>query len=153
MAADAGIFLVLAMHHGHRVPADQALDAALQMTIAGIGNFFFNRNGVDVRRVQLNRDLDAGLAGAIHQRGEQIAAAMGAVLVEDLIEGVEPFGNFFFTIHFGVLRKLEYGMNFVYSHLFPQLVIRTSISSIDNPRMPLQHMPDGSRGCSCRYMF
>src|ERR1700751_5082719 len=36
MAADAGIFLVLAMHHGHRIPAHQALDAALQLAIAGI---------------------------------------------------------------------------------------------------------------------
>src|SRR5450432_439939 len=40
VAADAGIFLVLAMHHGHRVPADQALDAALQFAVAGIRYFF-----------------------------------------------------------------------------------------------------------------
>ena len=112
--------------------------------IAGIGNFFLDRNGVDVRRVQLNRNLDARFAGAIHQRAEQVAAAIGAVLIENLIEGVEPFGHFLFTINlftinFGILRKLEYGMNFVYSHLFPQPVIRTSMGSIDNPRMPLQH--------------
>ena len=125
VAADAGILLVLAMHHGHRVPADQALDAALQKAIAGIGNFFFDRNGVDVRRVQLHRNLDARLTGAIHQRSEQIAAAIGAFLVDDLIEGFEPFGNFFFGINLGIRRKLDYGMNFVYGHLFPQPIVRT----------------------------
>ena len=37
VAADSGIFLVLAVHHGHGVPANQALDAALQRAVAGIG--------------------------------------------------------------------------------------------------------------------
>ena len=124
VAADPGILFVLAMHHGHRVPADQALDAALQKAIAGIRDFFFNRNGVDVRRVQLHRNLDARLAGAIHQRGEQIAATIVAVLVDDLIEGFEPFGNFFFGINLGIRWKLDYGMNFVYGHLFPQPIVR-----------------------------
>ena len=43
MAADAGVLLVLAMDHGQRVPADQALDAALERAIAGVGLLFFDR--------------------------------------------------------------------------------------------------------------
>ena len=31
VAADSWVLLVLAMHHGHRVPANQALDAPLQL--------------------------------------------------------------------------------------------------------------------------
>ena len=37
MAADAGIVLVGADHHGHGVPAIEALDAALDFAVARIG--------------------------------------------------------------------------------------------------------------------
>src|SRR5450755_3984348 len=58
VAADARIFFVLAMHHGHGVPADQALDAALQLAVARIRYFFRRRNRVQVGRVELDGDID-----------------------------------------------------------------------------------------------
>src|SRR2546422_8115335 len=36
MAADAGVFFILAMYNRHGIPADQALDAPLQNAIAGV---------------------------------------------------------------------------------------------------------------------
>ena len=43
VAADAVVVFVLVRHHGHGVPADQALDAALQRAVAGIGHFLIHR--------------------------------------------------------------------------------------------------------------
>ncbi len=88
VAADAGILLVLPMHHGHRVPADQALDAPLQLTIAGIGNFFLDRNGVDVGRVQLHRNFDTRLACSLDQSLKQFAAAVSPFVIHHLLEGL-----------------------------------------------------------------
>ena len=43
VAADAVVVFVLVRHHGHGVPARQALDAALQRAVAGIGHFLIHR--------------------------------------------------------------------------------------------------------------
>src|SRR5271166_3777664 len=64
VSADPGIFLVLPVHHGHRVPADQALDAAFQVAVARIGNLFRRRNGIEVGRIELNRNINAIAPGA-----------------------------------------------------------------------------------------
>ena len=40
VAADAAVVLVGAHHHGHRVPADQALDAPLDGAVARVGDLF-----------------------------------------------------------------------------------------------------------------
>src|ERR1019366_6480341 len=60
VAADAGVVLVLAHHHGHRVPADEAFDAALHGAIARIGDLVFGANGVDVWRILQGRQIGAG---------------------------------------------------------------------------------------------
>ena len=59
VAADPGVVLVGPDHHGHGVPAVEALDAPLDFAVTRIGNFFLHRNGVDVGRGQLVRRLDA----------------------------------------------------------------------------------------------
>ena len=48
VAADAVVVLILVRHHRHGVPARQALDAALQRTVAGIGHFLIHSDRVDV---------------------------------------------------------------------------------------------------------
>ena len=78
--------LVLAMHHGHRVPANQALDAALELTVAGIRNFLVNRNCVHVRRVELNRNFDTRLAGTMNESVEQFTAAIFPITFDYLVE-------------------------------------------------------------------
>ena len=52
MSADAGLVLVRAQHHRDRVPADEALDAALDLLAAGKRHFLLGRQRVDVRRVR-----------------------------------------------------------------------------------------------------
>src|SRR5450759_2937697 len=104
MAADAGVLLVLAMNHGERVPADEALDAAFDDTIAGIGDLFIFTNGVDVRRVELEGDIDAGKARAGSEGLQDLAGAGGAFLVHDLVEGFEPLRDLI-----DVRLRREYG--------------------------------------------
>ena len=93
VAADAGILLVLPMHHRHRVPADQALDAPLQVPIAGIGHFLVLGNGVQIGRHQLARSVDARLARATAKRRQQLGAMLGAFRNHDLVKGLDPLGH------------------------------------------------------------
>ena len=62
MSADAGLVLVCAQHHRDRVPADEALDAALDLLAAGKRHFLIGRQRVDVRRVRGERKPDAATA-------------------------------------------------------------------------------------------
>ncbi len=39
MAADARVFFVLAMHHGHCVPADKGFQTLLKLAVTGVGYF------------------------------------------------------------------------------------------------------------------
>ncbi len=110
MAADTGIFLVLAVHHGHRVPADQALDAPLQHAISGIRVFLLHRDGVDVGSVQLHRNLDPRLSCALDQGFQKFASAGGAFILHHLVKGFQPLRYFLFRINFGFRRKLQYSI-------------------------------------------
>ena len=90
MAADAGIFLVLPMHHGHGVPADQALDAALHRAVAGVGHLFADRNRVDVGGIELDRDVHAGFTGAAGKGVQQAGTLARAFLVNDFVKSFNP---------------------------------------------------------------
>jgi hypothetical protein len=46
-------------HHGHGVPAHQALDAALDLAAAGVRRLLIGVDGVDVGGVGGERQLDA----------------------------------------------------------------------------------------------
>jgi len=65
IAANAGVVLVGAHHHGHRVPADEALDPPLNGPVAGIRDFFVHRNRVDIRSFQTIGSLDPVKGGAL----------------------------------------------------------------------------------------
>src|SRR5258708_251400 len=93
MAADARIFLVLAMHHRHGIPAHQALDSPLESAVTGVRLFFIRRDGVDVGRVELNGKVHARLLGATRQGFKQLASAAGALLFYDLVKGLNPLGK------------------------------------------------------------
>ena len=51
VAADIVLNAIGAHHHGERVPAHEALDAALKFLVAGIAGLEAMGNGVGVRRV------------------------------------------------------------------------------------------------------
>ena len=93
VAADAGIVLVLPHHHGHRVPANQALDAALHRAIAGIGDFLFGADGVDVRRVELDGHFGAVGARALVEVFQQKCGAVRPGLVDHLVQRFNPLGS------------------------------------------------------------
>ena len=107
MAADPRVFLVLAVYHGHRVPASQALQSALQLAIAGIGHFLCNRNSVDVGRVELDGDFHSRLVSAVDKGRQQTGTAIGALVLDHLVEGFEPLRHFLFRIHLRLCGKLD----------------------------------------------
>ncbi len=108
MAANTGILLVLTVDHGERVPANQALDAALESAIARVRLFFIDANGVDVRRIELDRNFHPGQAGAGMKRFQDLAGAGGAFFVHHLVEGFQPFGGF---VDIGLRRKCGFGIH------------------------------------------
>ncbi len=62
--------------------------------VARIGHFLFRRNGVDVGRVPAQGDSHAQVGGAFHQVFEQVTGPVGTYLIDDFIEGFNPFGGF-----------------------------------------------------------
>ena len=98
---------------------DQALDAPLDQAIAGIGYFLFDWNGVDIGRIQLERDFHSRSLGVLNQGFDKLASAEGPVVSNDLIKGFNPFGDFFFGIRLGFRRKFQYAViNFVGCHSY-----------------------------------
>ncbi len=65
MSADAFLDLVGSHHHGQRVPAHQALDAALHFLAAGKGRLLDGRDGVLVGGGRGERQVDAGSASGV----------------------------------------------------------------------------------------
>ena len=94
MSTDAGVFLILAMHHRHCIPANQRFDAALHFAIAGIGQLLLYGNRVLVRRIELRGRVYARLARAPCERLEHFGGPARALFFDDLIEGLKPLGNF-----------------------------------------------------------
>src|SRR5262249_50853754 len=51
-------------------------------------------DGVDVRCVQLNRQLDAVEARALRQLFEQVGGPVGTCVIDDLVKGLDPLPGF-----------------------------------------------------------
>ena len=94
MAAEGAVELVGLDDHGHGVPADQALDAAFEIAVAGEGGLVVRRDGVDVRRVGGEGQFDAVAIGFVLQPGNQVPGTFGTGSLQDSFEGIEPFACF-----------------------------------------------------------
>jgi hypothetical protein len=94
VAAEVGIALVGAQHHGQGIPAHVGADAVLDGVVAGRGRFLAGRDGVDVGGGGLVGQVDAGVAGQFDQALDQVVGALRPFLFDDGIEGVEPFLGF-----------------------------------------------------------
>ena len=92
VSADAGILLILPMHHRHRIPADQRLHAPLQLAVARIGNFVELRNRVAERRRDRARRRHARLARTCPQR-RQHRRALFPVMRNDVVKRLNPLGH------------------------------------------------------------
>ena len=79
VAADAGIFRVGPRDHGHRVPANDALDPPLDFDVAGIARLFVGRNRVDVRSIRGERERDSPEVGPFLQVDEQLLKSLRSV--------------------------------------------------------------------------
>ena len=77
VAADVVLDAIGADDHGQRVPANQALDAALELLIAGEQRLEAGGNRVDVRSVGGERQVDATDFGVGAQALENFAATSG----------------------------------------------------------------------------
>src|SRR6185437_10689194 len=90
VSANAGIFFVLPMDHGHGVPTDQALDAAFHGAITGIRHLFSHRNRIHVGGIQLYWDVHAILASATGKGVQQTGTLARAFLVNHFIKSFNP---------------------------------------------------------------
>src|SRR5579872_827956 len=94
MATDIRIVFIGAHDHSERVPPRQAFDAPFDLTVARIRHLVFRRNGIDVRSVPAQRDSHAEIGGAFHQVFEQVTRSVWTYLIDNIIEGFNPFGGF-----------------------------------------------------------
>src|SRR5437588_4463824 len=94
MTADARVPFILAMHHGHGVPAHQAFDAPFERALARIRLFLRRRNGVDVMGIELNRYIYSRLAGTIGKSVKETGGLAGAFLLDNFVKRLNPFGDF-----------------------------------------------------------
>ena len=94
MTADIGVVLVGMHHHGQCIPADQALDSALNHAITRISYLLFGGNRVHVGGVPAKWHLNAQIRGAFHDAFDQIGSPVGACCVDDIVERLDPFGGF-----------------------------------------------------------
>jgi hypothetical protein len=75
----------------HRVPANDVANAPFQFQIAGISGLLIGRNGVDVRRVESERNFHAHFVSVSFQSFEQSGDAVWPGVLQDVIERFEPF--------------------------------------------------------------
>src|SRR4051812_48580424 len=103
VSANAVVGLVRLDDHCERVPADEALDPALDFAAAGKRWFFYSGDRVDVRSVGGEGLLDALAPGMIAELLEQTTDAGGSTVLQDVIERLEPFAG---------LERIELGRIF-----------------------------------------
>jgi hypothetical protein len=75
------------------VPADEALDAALDVAIARKRHFLVGGNRIDVRRGRRERHPHAGLTGPGAQRLEQTDRPALVSLGDDVIKRLNPLAG------------------------------------------------------------
>ena len=86
--------LAIGLHdHGHRIPADVGLDAALERPIARIGRLLPHRDGIDIGRIGPERQIAAGAARMVDEALEQEVRACGALGPQHGINGFQPFAR------------------------------------------------------------
>ena len=104
VAADPVRVAIAAHDHRHRIPADEALDAALDLLAAGKRRFFFGADAVDVGGDGGKRQRNTGHAGVVTKGGEQALNAAAVPLLDDVIERLAPLALFDGFQLGGVLR-------------------------------------------------
>ncbi len=115
--ADGAVFAIRADDHGHRVPANDALDAAFDLAVAREDWLFVDGNRVDVGRRRIKGDINAGAMGFVAELFQQPLDTVGAGLFQDVLQRLQPFLGFdrigIDTHRFGQVAVLgRFGVNF-----------------------------------------
>ena len=92
--ADALFRLVRAHDHRRGIPADEALDAALEIGAAGHQGLFVGGDRVDVGGIRGEGELDAIPPGMNGELFEQPGHLCGAAALQHIIKRVEPLSCF-----------------------------------------------------------
>ena len=93
MTADVVLDAVSAHNHGQRVPADEALDAPLQLLVTGEKRFEARRNGVGIRSVCRERQIDAVDRGVRAEALKNFRSDLRTAGFENGIQRLKPFLN------------------------------------------------------------
>src|SRR5216683_6689184 len=123
MAADVVLDAVCAHDHGQRVPANKALDAALQFLVARKKWFESRRNGVGIRRVRSEREVDAVDRGVGAEPFEDFRSYLRSAGLQNRIQRLKPFLNLY------VFHAMRLGRYFVIHNFGRFLVFRFSAGS------------------------
>src|SRR5688572_23871548 len=94
VAADAFLELVRLDDHRQRVPADEALDAALDLAATGKRRLLAGGDGIDVRGVRREGLLDVVASGVIAEFAKEAADSCGAAGLKHVIERLQPLPCF-----------------------------------------------------------
>ena len=86
VTTDPGVFFVLTHDHRHRIPADDAFNASLDLPIAGIRRLLVGVNRIDVRRVGLVFQFDAFGFGTSFQNGQQIFGSVRPTTADHIFQ-------------------------------------------------------------------
>ena len=92
MSADARVLLVLPVYHRKRIPANQDLDAPLQRTVAGVGNFVVFGNRIAEGRGDRPGSRYACLASPGTQR-RQHRRSLLPIVRDDLVKCLNPLSH------------------------------------------------------------
>src|SRR5688572_4117707 len=93
MTANPVVELVGPDHHRERVPPNEALDAALNLSTARKRWLFRNGDGVDIRGVRREGELDAATPGVVLEKSEQAADPGRPARLEHVVERLEPLAR------------------------------------------------------------
>ena len=93
VATDPGRLAVGAEHHRHGVPADQAPDPPLDRLVAREVRLLLRADRVDVAGLGQRRQAHMTLAGPLEELVHDKAGAVGALLVDELVEQFDPVGG------------------------------------------------------------
>src|SRR5690606_38121039 len=99
---DAGA--LSAMHRHGRVPADPSAVATLEVLVTGEGCFILRRDRVDVIRRGNHRDAETAFLRAMQEAQHDLASTLGTLGVDELVEGLLPFGGLLGVAVDGALR-------------------------------------------------
>ena len=109
MPADSVALLVGADDHRHGVPANDVLDAALGVAVAGIIGLFVDRDRVHIGRGGRAGKTRAAAERLAFQAVQKVGGPLRTGRIDHVVDGVDPFRRFAGIVVVGAQRKQAAG--------------------------------------------